>query len=213
MHILITAGPTREPIDPVRYLSNHSSGKMGYALAAAAVEAGHEVTLVSGPVNLARPEPPVADFVPVETALEMQSAVHAAALRADVIIMCAAVADFRPAATAPQKIKRGDAQTMTLELVANPDILAGLRNIAPDALLVGFAAETTNHLEHARRKLAEKRCDLLILNDVTAPGIGFGADDNEVTLLFADGRVKALPRASKREIAAGIIHQAESLRR
>jgi phosphopantothenoylcysteine decarboxylase/phosphopantothenate--cysteine ligase len=210
MHILITAGPTREPIDPVRYLSNHSSGKMGYALAAAALAAGHEVTLVSGPVSIAAPEG--ARLVRVETALEMEAAVHAAAGEAQGIIMCAAVADFRPAAIAENKLKKEPGQrTMTLDLVLNPDILAGLRAVAPHAILAGFAAETADHLEHARRKLAAKNCDLLVLNDVAQPGIGFGAEDNEVTLLYADGRVEPVPRASKRVIAEKIIAALEAL--
>lgn len=213
MRILITAGPTREPIDPVRYLSNRSSGKMGYALAAAAVEAGHEVTLISGPVALPAPQPPVARLIYIETAGQLQDAVREAASEMDAIIMSAAVADYRPAKYAPQKLKRGSQRMMTLELVANPDILGGLREVAPHAFLAGFAAETNDLLEHARRKLAGKCCDLIILNDVSQPGIGFGSDENEVTLLFADGRVQPLMRASKLDIARQIIQRLPPPRR
>lgn len=217
MRILITAGPTREPIDPVRYLSNLSSGKMGYALAAAAVAAGHEVTLVSGPVCLPAPEPAVERLVRIETALEMQAAVHVALPGVDAVIMCAAVADFRAAEVSPGKLKKqallaSGGDTWELRLVRNPDILAGLRDLArPGTVLVGFAAETDAGLEQAWRKLAAKRCDLLALNDVSAPGLGFGADENEVTLLFAGGQILHLSRASKLEIARGILAQVTQL--
>ena len=170
MKILITAGPTREPIDPVRYLSNRSSGKMGYAIARAAVEAGHEAVLVSGPVAI--PAPDGVHLVAVTTSDEMYEAVHSWVGWAGVCVLCAAVADFRPARIESQKIKKENRASLTLELVPTRDILRSLRDYRPAdgqrrPLVVGFAAETNALAENARRKLKEKGCALVIANDVS----------------------------------------------
>ena len=208
MHFLITAGPTREPLDPVRYLSNRSSGKMGYALAHAALAAGHEVTLVTGPVCL--PAPPGATTIPVTTADEMFDAVHSRVFSADIVILCAAVADFRPASPSPQKIKKGTAETLLLELIPTRDILLSLRELPPSAsghqpIIVGFAAETDQVLENARRKLHSKGCTLLVVNDVSRTDIGFETDNNELTLLFASGEERTLAFAQKEVLATELI--------
>lgn len=207
MRLLITAGPTREPLDPVRYLGNRSSGKMGWALAEAAVEAGHEVVLVAGPVEMSPPEG-LAVFAPVETSDEMFDAVHALAPGCALAVLCAAVADFKPARVEPQKIKKAGRMGLTLDLVPTRDILASLAGAARPAgmnRVVGFAAETENLLDHARAKLAAKGCDAIVANDVSAPGVGFGADENEVRVLWRDGREEHLPRAAKRVIARDLI--------
>ena len=202
MKVLITAGPTREAIDPVRYLSNRSSGKMGYALAEAAARLGHRVLLVSGPTCL--DVPGGVDFVPVESAAEMHEAVAHHLSRMDVAIFAAAVADYRPAEVPEHKIKKSG-ETMTLELVRNPDILGSARNpLGFDGFLVGFAAETENLEENARGKLERKGCNLVVANDVSQPGTGFDAEDNEVLLVYPD-RTEALPRDSKAHLARHII--------
>jgi phosphopantothenoylcysteine decarboxylase / phosphopantothenate---cysteine ligase len=220
--ILITAGPTREDIDPVRYLTNRSSGKMGYALALAAVRRGAHVTLVSGPVELAAPQG--VDFVPVRSAEQMHRAVLEHLPCATVVIMAAAVADYRPVAPANKKIKRRPGP-MTLELESTPDILADVarnKNVAPeksaarekpDRILVGFAAETEDVATHARAKLSAKQADLIVANDVTAPGAGFDHETNIVTLYPADGSETALPRMSKVDVAGRILDQILDLRR
>jgi phosphopantothenoylcysteine decarboxylase/phosphopantothenate--cysteine ligase len=209
MRFLITAGPTREPIDPVRYLSNRSSGRMGYALAAAALAKGHEVVLVSGPVSI--PAPEGATLVRVETAREMYDAVAAAINEADVAIFCAAVADYRVAEVAGEKIKK-TGETLTLTLVKNPDILGSARSVLGfTGLLVGFAAETEKLAEHALDKLRRKGCDLLVANDVSRPDIAFDRDENEVELFYRDGRRETLARASKLEIAEGLVARVEGL--
>jgi len=210
MRLLITAGPTREPIDPVRYLSNRSSGKMGYALATAALAKGHQVVLISGPVSI--PAPKGASLVRVGTALEMHDAVAAAIHEADAAIFCAAVADYRVAKVAEQKIKKtGD--TLTLTLVKNPDILGSARSVFGfRGLLVGFAAETEKLAEHATEKLHRKGCDLLVANDVSRTDIAFDRDENEVELFYGDGRHESLALASKSEIAAMVIGCIERLR-
>ena len=204
-HVLINAGPTREAIDPVRYLSNHSSGKMGFALAEAAAEAGAQVTLVTGPVNLATP--PRVERVDVVSAAEMLAACEAA-LPADLFIASAAVADYRPASCAPGKLKKttdSDAG-MTLTLVRNPDILATLASHAQrPGFCVGFAAETDDVLAYASDKLTRKNLDLIVANDVSQPGIGFNADDNAVTLIDRSLEQQPLPRASKHKLARQII--------
>ncbi len=209
MKILITAGPTREPIDPVRFLSNRSSGKMGYAIARAALAAGHEVVLVSGPVALA--PPPAARTVQVGTSDEMFEAVHSRVAWADVCVLCAAVSDFKPASMAPLKIKKGGRETLTLALVATRDILRSLRDL-PAAenghrpIVVGFAAETDAVLENARRKLREKGCALLVVNDVSRTDIGFENDANELTLLFSTGEERVLERAGKEVLAVKLVN-------
>ncbi len=210
MRFLITAGPTREPIDPVRYLSNRSSGKMGFALATAALARGHQVVLISGPVSI--PTPEGATLVRIETAQEMHDAVAAAIHEADAAIFCAAVADYRVAEVAGEKIKKtGD--TLTLTLVKNPDILGNARGaFGFTGLLVGFAAETEKLAEHALEKLRRKGCDLLVANDVSRTDIGFDRDENEVELFYRDGRHESLALASKSEIAAVVIGCVERLR-
>jgi len=208
--VLVTAGGTREPIDPVRFLSNRSSGKMGYALAGAAAARGADVTLVTAPTALAVPGGVKA--VLVETAQQMFEAVLERFPRADIVIKAAAVADYRPARTAEQKIKK-EGETLVIELVKNPDILLELGRLKkPGQVLVGFAAETENLLANARRKLEEKNVDLLVANDVTRPGAGFGADTNLVKLIYRDGRVVDLPLMKKTELAHRILDAALALR-
>jgi phosphopantothenoylcysteine decarboxylase/phosphopantothenate--cysteine ligase len=207
--ILITAGPTQEPIDPVRFISNRSSGKMGYALAQAALDRGANVTLVSGPVSL---DPPCgADVMQVRTAAEMRDAVFARIESATVVIMCAAVADFRPAAPAKQKIKK-KGMPVSIELDPVGDILAELGKVKGSKLLVGFAAETENVLEYARRKLEEKNCDMIVANRVGTAGSGFESDTNEVLLVPRGGEVVEIPLAPKREIAEQILGRIIRLR-
>jgi phosphopantothenoylcysteine decarboxylase/phosphopantothenate--cysteine ligase len=202
VNILITAGPTREAIDPVRFLSNRSSGKMGYELAAAFARAGHTVLLVSGPTALDVPDG--VDFLPVETAAEMHEAVGRHIRRMDVAVFAAAVADYRPAACAPEKIKKS-ADTLTLELVKTPDILGSARGpFGFSGTLVGFAAETGNLITNAREKLSRKGCDLVVANDVSTPGIGFDSNDNKVTLVYP-GHSEDLPLASKHELAHQLV--------
>lgn len=202
MKFLITAGPTREPLDPVRYLSNRSSGKMGYAIAAAALEKKHEVILVSGPVALA---PPLgAEVVRVTTGDEMLAAVSAQFLLCDVFVMCAAVCDYRPVHYAPEKMKKQRTR-FSLELEPTRDILASLTNQPHDCLVVGFAAETEALAANAQRKLTLKNCDLLVANDVGRADIGMDADDNEV-VIFSKGRTpKKLPRQKKTELARALL--------
>jgi len=203
MEFLITAGPTREALDPVRYLTNRSSGKMGYALAAAAARAGCGVTLISGPVSLATPEG--VRRVDVESAEEMFAAVAAKLPAVDVAVMAAAVADYRPARTAQQKIKK-TAGSLTLELVRTRDILGSARgDLGFHGVLIGFAAETENVVAHAREKLRRKGCDLVVANDVSDETIGFNADDNRVTLIFADGRTVDLPKMPKTQLAEKLV--------
>lgn len=204
MKLLITAGPTREPIDPVRYLGNRSSGKMGYAIAAAGVAAGHEVTIISGPVCVLAPSG--ARVIAVETGDEMYDAVHAEIDAADVFVMCAAVADFKPARIEPRKIKKEGRASLLVELTPTRDILRSLRERrSMRAVIVGFAAETHALAENAQRKLRDKGCALIVANDVSQAGIGFGADDNAVTLFFANGEVRELERASKSKIGARLV--------
>ncbi len=209
MRFLIPAGPPREPIDPVRYLSNRSSGKMGYALAAAALAKGHEVVLVSGPVSI--PAPHGATVVRVETAQEMYDAVAERIGEAEVAIFCAAVADYRVAEVAEEKIKK-TGETLTLTLIKNPDILGSARSVFGfTGLLVGFAAETEKLAEHALGKLRRKGCDLLVANDVSRRDIAFDRDENEVELFYRDGRHETLAQASKREIAEGLVARVEGM--
>jgi phosphopantothenoylcysteine decarboxylase/phosphopantothenate--cysteine ligase len=208
--ILITAGPTQEPIDPVRYISNRSSGRMGYALAQAALDRGAKVILVSGPVALDAPRG--AEMVRVQTGAEMRDAVFAHLERATTVIKCAAVADFRPAAPAAEKIKKHDGPaSIALDPVA--DILAELGRRKGNRLLIGFAAETGNLLEYARRKLEEKNCDMMVANRVGIPGSGFESDSNEVLLVMRGGEVLEVPRAPKREVADKILGQLLRLRK
>ncbi len=225
-HVVITAGGTQEPIDPVRYVGNRSSGKMGYALAEEARDRGARVTLISGPVAL--PAPYGVEVQAVDTALHMREAVHEAIVDADVLIMSAAVADYRPAAPATRKIKKGeiqqssdDAGTLTLQLVQNPDILSELAH-APDEqqknmrtptrlVRVGFAAETNDIMRNAQTKLVEKQLSMLIANDVSRSDSGFGADTNKVFIFHADAPMEDLPVMSKTDVAAAIWDRIVSL--
>ena len=214
-HVVVTAGPTWEAVDDVRFLGNRSSGKMGFAVAAAASGLGAKVTLIAGPVSLSTP-PQVDSRVDVESALEMREALHKALPTADVVVMCAAVADFRPGVRVLGKLSRRDprlaekAKARSISLVANPDLLAelGKNRTRKGAFLVGFAAEvgvTRDELiQRARQKLTEKNCDVVVANEVGKAGLGFGAEENAVTLVFADGRVMDLPPSHKAVIATGI---------
>lgn len=230
--ILITAGPTREPIDPVRFISNKSSGKMGYALAEAAVKAGNHVTLISGPVHL--PSPEGVDMINIETAEEMACEVRKAAKFADIIFMVAAVADYRPKEISKNKIKKTDGD-MVIEFERTTDILAELGRMrlarhstaaggdarseirdpgsAPHApcpmphapIIVGFAAETENVIENSKIKLAKKNVDWIIINDVSRNDAGFQSDDNAVTMISKDGESIELPLQPKKELAEKIL--------
>lgn len=201
--ILVSAGPTVEDIDPVRFIGNRSSGKMGYALAAQAQRRGARVWLVSGPTALA--PPPGVEFVAVRSALQMQAAVEAVYPQVDAAILAAAVADYRPAQVAAEKLKRG-AERMVVELVENPDISAGLgRSKGAHQLLIGFAMETEDGLARAREKLRRKNCDLVVLNDLREEGAGFAVDTNVVTLIDAAGREERLPKMSKTQVADRIL--------
>jgi phosphopantothenoylcysteine synthetase/decarboxylase len=209
-HVLVTAGPTREAVDPVRFLSNRSSGKMGFAIAQAAAAAGHRVTLIAGPAHL--PTPEGVTRIDVETAEEMYQAVAAALCDGlppiDIAILTAAVADYRPKAVVMQKIKKHQSP-LTLELEPTRDILGSLRSpLGFSGTLVGFAAETENVLEHAHAKLVRKGCDFMVANDVSRPGVGFDADENEVTLVFPHAPPRPLARGSKLEIARVIVGEA-----
>jgi phosphopantothenoylcysteine decarboxylase / phosphopantothenate---cysteine ligase len=204
LRFVITAGGTREPIDPVRYIGNRSSGKMGNELAAAALRRGATVSLVTA--GLIPPAQPGLEVVAVDTAEEMYAAVRTALNGARVLVMAAAVADWRPRQVATDKLKKG-ASTMTLDLVPTVDILRALRDddVAAGVFRVGFAAETERVIEHARTKLAAKGLDLVVVNDVSQPGIGMGADDNEVTVIDRDGGALRIDRASKAAVADAII--------
>lgn len=214
-HVVITAGPTREALDPVRYLTNHSSGKMGYALADAALEQGARVTLISGPVALSTPLG--AEIVPVESAAEM----HAQALRlapdADVFIGCAAVSDYRAANPAEHKLKKTDDDELTLTLVKNPDIIAEIAALAGSQrppLVVGFAAETRDVERYAEDKLARKALDMIVANDVSAAGLGFGSDDNAAWLLWrtaSDNASEHQPPQPKIRLAQAVIRRVLTL--
>jgi phosphopantothenoylcysteine decarboxylase/phosphopantothenate--cysteine ligase len=203
--ILVTAGPTCEDIDPVRFLTNRSSGKMGYALAEAAHRRGARVVLVSGPTDLTIPDG--VDWVPVRATEEMHQAVRERATEANIVIMAAAVSDYRPAAAQSQKIKRGE-DSFTLELEPTPDILAELGRQKRHQILVGFAAETNSVAENARGKLARKGADMIVANDVTQEGAGFDTDTNIVTIYLRDGREIPLPKMSKFEVANRILDHA-----
>ena len=208
--VLVTAGPTREPVDPVRYLSNRSSGKMGYAIAQIAAERGATVILVSGPVSL--PAPPQVKVVRVETAAEMAHAVLAHAATADIVVQAAAVADFRPATIADHKLKKADGLRV-IELAATIDIAAEVGNRKrPHQILVGFAAETNDVLTNAQAKLAAKHLDLIVANDITEPGAGFDTDTNRVTFLRPGTEPESLPLLSKRDVARELWDRVVSLR-
>ena len=201
--VLVTAGPTQEPIDPVRFLGNRSSGRMGFALAAEAARRGAAVTLVAGPVHLPTPAGRVTRL-DVATAAEMEQAVRAAAPASDLIIMAAAVADFRPRQAAPEKIKK-EGGVPVLDLEPTPDILAGLPALAPDALIVGFAAETESLAAHAQAKLERKGAHFLVGNDVSRQDIAFGSEANEVTVFRREGEPVFLSRRPKAQLAGDLL--------
>ena len=200
--VVVSAGPTHEPIDPVRFLANRSSGKMGFAIAEEAARRGAQVVLVTGPVQLATP--PGVERRDVETAREMEAALRAVAPQADLIVMAAAVADFRPRSPAARKIKRGQG-VPEIALEANPDLLAGLARLAGAAVLVGFAAETDELERNARSKLEQKGVDFLVANDVSRADIGFGSDANEVTVFRRAGDPVPFSRRAKRQLAADLL--------
>ncbi|WP_094602705.1 Coenzyme A biosynthesis bifunctional protein CoaBC [Sporomusa silvacetica DSM 10669] len=206
--ILITAAGTREAIDPVRYIGNRSSGKMGYALAEAAARRGAKVILVSGPTSL--PTPPGVNITRIETAAQMQAAVLAEFDTVDIVIKAAAVADYRPELVAEQKIKKtGD--TLTINLVKNPDILLELGQRKKQQILVGFAAETEDLIIHAREKLTKKNLDMIVANDITLPGAGFNIDTNIVKIIYKNGNVEELPQLSKQQVAEILIDKISKL--
>ncbi|MDT8342580.1 MAG: bifunctional phosphopantothenoylcysteine decarboxylase/phosphopantothenate--cysteine ligase CoaBC [Longimicrobiales bacterium] len=208
--VLLTSGPTREALDPVRYLGNRSSGRMGFALAAAAWRRGAEVTVVSGPTEL--PAPTGVEVIPVETAGEMDAAVRERVGSADVVVYAAAVGDFRPADPLPGKRKRGrDGEAWSVALTANPDIAAGTRSLRrPGAVAVGFALETEDLLANAAAKRAAKGFDLVVANPAGVEGAGFGAATNRVTIL-GEGEPEALPLLSKEEVADAVLDRVEAL--
>ena len=203
MRFLITAGPTREPIDPVRYISNRSSGKMGYAIAKAALTEGHHVTLISGPAMV---EPPRnANLIPVSTSDEMFEAVHRDADKCDICVLCAAVADYKPANVSSTKIKKRGAK-FSLELIRTRDILDSLGHRQDrQFVLIGFAAETDHVEENAAKKLRAKNCDIIIANDVSGADSGMESDVNEVTILFRNGEKTKIYRAPKKIIARELV--------
>lgn len=210
MRFLITAGPTREAIDPVRYITNRSSGKMGYCLAEAAAHDGHRVLLISGPTSLDVPHG--VDFLPVESAQEMYEAVKNQAPYAEAAILSAAVADYRPVTVPDRKIKK-TGEHMVLELKRTRDILGSMRGeFGFSGVLVGFAAETHDMEAYARGKLERKQCDMVVANDVSRRDIGFDSSENEVLLIYPD-RTDLLEKASKEHIAHQIIQRACTLAR
>lgn len=202
MNILVTAGPTREAIDPVRFISNRSSGKMGYAIALAAAARKHKVVLVSGPVNLKPPKN--ARVIPVVTAKEMLKAAKENVQWCDVLIMAAAVADWRPVAVSDHKLKKRD-KLSSIKVEPTTDILISLRNKKGKRIFVGFAAETGRLIQEARRKLKAKSLDLIVVNDVSRRDAGFETDTNKVTFIAADGNVTDLPLMSKLAVAKRLI--------
>ena len=208
MRMLVTAGPTREPIDPVRFISNRSTGKMGFAIAQCAVARGHTVTLVAGPVALATP--PGLQRVDVVSARDMLKAVETHLPDCNGLVMCAAVADWRPRQPSAVKLKKRG-MSPVLELEPNPDILATIRDRKNGRVFVGFAAETGDPRPEGRRKLAEKGLDLLVANDVSRPDAGFAADTNRVVLLTPDGKDQTLPLLSKQEVAERIVTWVEQV--
>jgi phosphopantothenoylcysteine decarboxylase / phosphopantothenate---cysteine ligase len=208
--VIVTAGPTCEDLDPVRFLTNRSSGKMGYALAQAASRRGAHVILISGPTRL--DPPPGVEFISVRTSEQMHTAVREHFPRATAVIMAAAVADYRPVAPQAKKMKRGEGR-LTLDLEPTPDILASLARTKGDRVLIGFAAETDHVAEHARAKLESKQADLIVANDVTSEGAGFDHDTNIITLYSHDGSEKAFPRMPKIDAAHRILDRLLELRR
>jgi phosphopantothenoylcysteine decarboxylase/phosphopantothenate--cysteine ligase len=202
VRFVVTAGPTREAIDPVRFISNRSSGKMGYAIAEAAVAAGHSVKLISGPANLAPPK--AAELISITTSDELYAEVHRAVRECDVLVMCAAVSDYKPAAFEPRKMKKRKT-SFPLQLIPTRDILASLPQENRDYLVVGFAAETHDLDKNAQKKLREKNCDLIVANDVGKMDSGMESDENAVTIFSRDGELKTISRTTKKNIARELV--------
>jgi phosphopantothenoylcysteine decarboxylase/phosphopantothenate--cysteine ligase len=201
VRFVVTAGPTREAIDPVRFISNRSSGKMGYAIAEAALASGHEVTLISGPASIAPPRG--AKNVSIVTSDELHEAVHRAVRKCDVLVMSAAVSDYKPAAPAARKLKKRKS-SFALRLIPTRDVLASLPK-RRRYLVVGFAAETHDLKINAQKKLRAKNCDAIVANDVSGTAIGMESDENEVTVFFRNGEIKKIPRALKENIARELV--------
>lgn len=202
MRFVITAGPTREAMDPVRFISNRSSGKMGYAIAEAALARGHEVTLISGPANIA--PPPRAKLISITTADQLHDAVHRAVRACEVLVMCAAVSDYKPAAPATRKMQKRNSP-FALKLIPTRDILASLPKEKRRYLVVGFAAETHDLKSNAHKKLRRKNCDMIVANDVSRSDSGMESDENEVVIFFRDGESEKISRASKKIIARKLV--------
>jgi phosphopantothenoylcysteine decarboxylase / phosphopantothenate---cysteine ligase len=202
VRFVVTAGPTREALDPVRFLSNRSSGKMGYALAEAAIAAGHDVTLISGPACVAPPA--TAQFISITTSDELYDAVHRAMQECDVLVMCAAVSDYKPAAVEPRKVKKRKTP-FALALIPTRDILASLPKENRSYLVVGFAAETHDLEMNALEKLREKNCDMIVANDVSQNDSGMESDENAVTIFLRNGESRKFARASKKIIAHELV--------
>ena len=209
--ILITAGPTQEPIDPVRFITNHSSGKMGYALALVAKRRGAEVILVTGPALLSLPRRDI-EVIPIHTAAEMREAVLSHVEECTVVIKAAAVSDYRPRIISKTKLKKAEPH-YSLELERTTDILGEVGKRKDDRIVVGFAAETEDLIANARKKLLEKNLDFIVVNDVTKPGSGFSSDTNQVKILFPSGEVKDLPMISKEEVSQVILDDVATLLR
>ncbi|HVF71149.1 MAG TPA: phosphopantothenoylcysteine decarboxylase [Chthoniobacterales bacterium] len=201
MRFVVTAGPTREALDPVRFISNRSSGKMGYAIAEAALTQNHEVTLISGPAAIA--PPPGARFISILSADDLFSAVKSAALESDVLVMCAAVSDYKPASVSRRKMKKQPG-AFSLKLLPTRDILASLPK-RRRYLLIGFAAETHDLRTNAEKKLRAKNCDAIVANDVSGSETGMESDENEVVIFFRDGQIKKISRAPKKFIARELV--------
>lgn len=206
--MLVTAGPTREPFDPVRYITNYSSGKMGYALAIAAKRRGAHVTLISGPTAL--PTPRDMTFIPVSSAVDMREAVMDHFDPSTVVIKAAAVADYRPSSRSARKIKKGG-DGLDLQLERNPDIISEVGKKKGNRILVGFAVETENIVENARDKLKKKNMDIIVANDVTKEGAGFGYDTNIIKIITADGKIESIPLMSKMEVADRILDRVNKI--
>ncbi|UCD84667.1 MAG: bifunctional phosphopantothenoylcysteine decarboxylase/phosphopantothenate--cysteine ligase CoaBC [Deltaproteobacteria bacterium] len=204
--VLVTAGPTQEPLDPIRFISNRSSGKMGYAVALAALKFGAKVILISGPTHLSSPQG--VNLVRIVTARELREAVLKHFPKADVVVAAAAVADYRPESKAARKIRKEGRRELTIRLVRNPDILRELGKTKGDKILVGFAAETGQMITNAREKLKKKNLDLIVANDVTKKGSGFEVDTNIVSIISRDGKIISLPKLSKTRVAERILREA-----
>ncbi len=208
--IIVTAGRTEEPLDPIRYLSNRASGKMGYAIAQEAYERGAKVTLISGPSNL--PPPSGLNFIPVRTAQEMLSAVRSAFKKADALIMSAAVSDFSPSVISKEKIKK-EGEEIVLKLKPTVDILKEMGKQKKEKIVVGFSLETEDEIKNAKKKLAEKNLDLIVVNNPNVPGAGFEVDTNQVTFIDKRGKIEKLPLLSKKEVASKILDKVNLLLR